>query len=166
MNTVSKNYTKQCWILKFDIKKCFASVNTEILKAILSWHIVDERLRNLVFTIIDSFSDGLPLGNLTSQLFINIYLHELDVYAKQCLKIKHYIRYADDMIIVSESKQELETLYVQLELFLKQELHLITHKKVISSIYAGVDVLGLVYFPKYERLRRSTEKRKLQREKE
>ena len=131
-----------------------------LLKTILAWHIEDERLKRLLFIIIDSFLDGLPLGNLTSQLFINVYLHELDLYAKQHLKIQHYIRYADDMVVLSSSKEELETLYVQLELFLKQELHLTTHKKVISSIYAGIDVLGLVYFSKYERLRRSTERRR------
>jgi retron-type reverse transcriptase len=81
-NQVSKNYTKQCYVLKFDIKKCFASIDTDILKDILTTHISDEKLRGLVCAIIDSFSPGLPLGNLTSQLFINIYLHELDRYIK------------------------------------------------------------------------------------
>ncbi len=159
VNKVSKNYTKQCYILKFDIKKCFASIDTEILKVILGWHIEDVRLRNLVFIIINSFSDGLPLGNLTSQLFINIYLHEVDWYAKHILKCQYYIRYADDVVIVSHNKEELENLYQALEFFLKQELHLTTHKKILSSIYSGVDVLGLVFFPHYERLRRSTERR-------
>lgn len=156
VNMVSKNYTKPCYILKFDIKKCFASIDTEILKKILDWHIKNVRLKNIVYKVIDSFEDGLPLGNLTSQLFINIYLHELDWYVKQTLKCKYYLRYADDIIIISHSKEELETTYNDLQLFLKQGLHLTTHKKVISSIYSGIDILGSVFFANYERLRRST----------
>jgi retron-type reverse transcriptase len=160
VNIISKNYTKQCYVLKFDIKKCFASIDTEVLKNILAQHIEDDRLKNLIYIIIDSFEDGLPLGNLTSQLFINIYLHELDWYVKQIIKCKCYIRYADDIVIVSHDKEELQKIYVHLQLFLRQELCLTTHKKIISSIYSGVDILGSVFFAKYERLRRSTEKRK------
>ena len=159
VNTVSKNYTKPCYVLKFDIKKCFASINTEILKKILEWHVEDEKLKNLVFKIINSFKDGLPLGNLTSQLFINIYLHELDFHVKQTLKGRYYLRYADDVIIVSSDKEELEKLYINLEFFLKKKLGLISHKKDIFSIYSGVDVLGSVFFSRYKRLRRSTERR-------
>ena len=100
----------------------------------------------------------------TSQLFINIYLHELDWYCKQTLKVCHYLRYADDVIIVSGDKKYLEKLHQSMAFFIAQELHLETHKKVISSVYSGVDVLGLVFFQKYERLRRSTERRKKRRE--
>lgn len=160
VNVASKNYTKQCYVLKFDIKKCFESIDSKILKNVLTWHIEDNSLKRLIFIIIDSFPKGLPLGNLTSQLFINVYLHELDVYVKHILKYKQYFRYADDMVIVSDNRHELEQLYLHLQSFLAYELHLTTHKKVISSIYAGIDVLGQVYFPKYSRLRRSTEKRK------
>lgn len=164
VNVVSSNYTKQCYILKFDIKKCFESIGTEILKTILAWHIKDDRLKNLIFIVIDSFPKGLPLGNLTSQLFINIYLHELDWYCKQTLKCTHYLRYADDIIVVSDDKEYLEKLYQNIAFFVSNELHLVTHKKVISSIYSGIDILGLVFFQKYERLRRSTERRQKRRE--
>ncbi|MCF7843574.1 reverse transcriptase/maturase family protein [Candidatus Gracilibacteria bacterium] len=164
VNIVSKNYTKPCYVLKFDIKKCFASIDTKILKKIIDWHIEDGRLKNLVYKVIGSFEDGLPLGNLTSQLFINIYLNELDWYVKQTLKCSHYLRYADDIVIISHNKEELETIYNDLQFFLKQELHLTTHKKVISSIYSGIDILGSVFFAKYERLRRSTKRRKKFRE--
>ena len=163
---MSKNYTKSCYILKFDIKKCFESVDIATLKKILRSHIEDAKLLELVYRVTDSFEKGLPLGNLTSQLFINVYLHELDWYVKQNLKLKYYLRYADDIVIISPEKEFLEDLYQNLKLFLKQKLHLTTHKKVVSSIYAGIDVLGLVFFSNYERLRRSTEKRKKRREKE
>ncbi len=166
VSVVSKNYTKSCYVLKFDIKKCFQSIDTKILKIIITEHIEDIKIRNLIFIIIDSFPDGLPLGNLTSQLFINVYLHELDLYVKQSLKIPYYLRYADDMVIVSNNKQDLESIFLDLQNFLKEKLLLTSHKKVISSIYAGIDILGLVFFPRYERLRRSTEKRKKKREAE
>lgn len=159
VNRVSENYTKPCYVLKFDIKKCFQSIDTFLLKEILAKHISDKKLLDLAFLIVDSFPKGLPLGNLTSQLFVNVYLHELDFYVKQKVKHKFYLRYADDVALVSQSKDELESLYKGLSLFLKNTLLITTHKKVMRSLYSGVDVLGIVFFAKYERLRRSTERR-------
>lgn len=160
VNTVSKNYTAQCYILKFDIKKCFESIDATLLKSIFAKHIKDEKLVALVCAVIDSFSKGLPLGNLTSQLFINMYLHEFDWHVKHTLRCQYYLRYADDIVIVARDKENLEKLYVAMEFFLKDTLHLTTHKNGIRSIYSGIDVLGIVFFAKYERLRRSTERRK------
>lgn len=159
VNTVSKNYTKPCYVLKFDIKKCFENINTRTLKIILARHIEDIKIRNLVYSIIDSFPVGLPLGNLTSQLFVNVYLHEFDIYIKHLIKCPYYLRYADDIIIVHHDKEELENMYLHLQNFLKEKLYLTSHKKVVTSIYAGIDILGLVFFSKYERLRRITEKK-------
>ncbi|MEK7567305.1 MAG: reverse transcriptase/maturase family protein [Patescibacteria group bacterium] len=159
VNKVSKNYTASCFVLKFDIKKCFESIDKNILKNILSFHIEDKGLKRIIFSIIDSFGTGIPLGNLTSQLFLNIYLHELDWYVKQFWGCKYYLRYADDIIIISTNKEKLEELYANLEIFLKNKLNLTTHKKIIISIYSGIDILGLVFFPQYQRLRRSTERR-------
>ena len=156
---VSKNYTNQCYVLKFDIKKCFASIDTGILKLILMNHIADGKLATLTKSILDSFTPGLPLGNLTSQLFVNIYLHELDMYVKNELGIKFYIRYADDVVIVSDSQQELDKMMVKIDDFLKDTLLLQAHKIEIKSIFTGVDVVGEVFFPQYQILRRSTMKR-------
>lgn len=164
VNMMSKNYTKRCYVLKFDIKKCFESIDTGVLKNILSSHIKDEQLKKLIFIVVESFPKGLPLGNLTSQIFINIYLHELDWHCKQTFKCTNYMRYADDVIIVSDDKEYLEKLYQNIAFFVRDELRLTTHKKVISSIYSGIDILGLVFFQKYERLRRSTERRMVARE--
>lgn len=159
VNKVSKNYTKPCHVLKFDIRKCFESIDVPLLKEILTKHISDMKLRNLVFVIVDSFPKGLPLGNLTSQLFVNVYLHEIDFYVKQTLRSKYYLRYADDIVLVLDDKGELESTFKKLDIFLKEKLYLKTHKKVLRSIYSGIDILGLVFFAKYERLRRSTERR-------
>lgn len=158
-NQVSRNYTGSCSVLKFDIKKCFASINQNILRELMRKHIKDEHLNRLIEVVIDSFNKGLPLGNLTSQLFVNVYLHELDHYAKQTLKIPHYIRYADDVLIIHESPDFLREIFGEMDLFLSEVLLLSTHKEHIQSLYAGVDVLGEVFFEKYKRLRRSTERR-------
>jgi RNA-directed DNA polymerase len=156
---VSRNYTKPCFILKFDIKKCFASVNLATLKRLLRSHMVDDATYNLLEIIVDSFEGGLPLGNLTSQLFINVYLHELDHCVKHDLNVPHYIRYADDVLIVDQSPKRLGSLFENISGFLAGTLSLQTHKVHVRSIYSGIDVLGEVFFADYKRLRRSTKRR-------
>jgi len=153
---VSKNHTKQCFVLKFDIQKCFASIDQKTLLVLLERNIVDDRLYLLAKNIIESFESGLPLGNLTSQLFINAYLHELDLFCKHELHIKYYLRYADDVILVSDDKLELEVVYKRIANFLLSKLYLMTHKKSVATIYQGVDVLGVVFFPQYGILRKRT----------
>lgn len=156
LQTVSKNYTKQCFVLKFDIQKCFASIDQRTLLRLLKRNIADDKLFDLIESIVESFECGLPLGNLTSQLFINVYLHELDLFCKHKLRIKNYLRYADDIVVVSNDKDELEVLYERTVLFLADELSLTAHKKSITTIYNGVDVLGVVFFPQYGILRKRT----------
>src|SRR3990167_8127761 len=109
---VSKNNTKTCWVLKCDIKKFFENINREILLAILKKYIFDHNIVWLLERVIFSFSSapgrGLPLGNLTSQLFVNIYMNEFDQFVKQRLKVKYYIRYADDFVFLSPSRRRLD----------------------------------------------------------
>lgn len=106
----SKNHTKTVWVLKCDIKKFFASVDHSVLKNIISDYIPDQDIKWLLFQVIDSFETspdkGLPLGNLTSQLLVNVYMNEFDRYMKHRLKVRYYIRYADDFAILSENKKE------------------------------------------------------------
>ena len=158
---ISKNYTRQVWILKFDIKKCFASVDQEILLCILKDKIKDIDVYNLVKIIVKSFDKGLPLGNITSQLFINVYLHELDFYCKQKLKIKYYIRYADDVICMFENKDDAFLLIKEIEEFTKNKLKLQIHKIKIKTLYSGIDFLGWVHFPKFRLLRKVTKRKML-----
>ena len=173
---VSKNHTKQCYILKCDIKKFFASIDHSILKSILVRHIQDTDMLNLLSNIIDSFHTiskvarqdlatknciGLPLGNLTSQLLVNIYMNEFDQYVKHKLKAKYYIRYADDFVFLSQNKEYLENLKNEISVFLNKNLKLQLHpnKVFIKTIYSGVDFLGFVHFPKHRVLRTTTKKR-------
>ena len=155
---VSKNYTKQCFVLKCDIRKFFASIDQEILKDILEKYIKDQDLLKLIGNIIDSFSPGLPLGNLTSQLLVNIYMNEFDQFVKHKLKEKYYIRYADDFVFFSQSKINLQNLIPEFSKFLENKLKLILHpsKVFIKTIYSGVDFLGWAHFAKYRVLRTST----------
>lgn len=166
---VGRNHTRTCWVLKGDIKKCFASIDQEILIDILKQYIPDAEIVWLLEEVIRSFSDmpgvGLPLGNLTSQLFINVYLNEFDQFVKHKLKCRYYLRYADDWAIFSEDRELLASLIPQTDLFLRERLRLTLHpQKIILKTYAsGVDFLGWVHFPKHRVLRTKTRHRMMRR---
>ncbi len=104
---------------------------------------------------------GLPLGNLTSQLLVNIYMNEFDQFVKHKLKVKYYIRYADDFVIMSEDKKYLEKLLIEIKEFLTEKLKLKLHpdKVYIKTLASGVDFLGWVNFPNHRVLRTSTKRR-------
>src|SRR5258708_35809533 len=102
-----------CLVLKLDIRKFIDKIDHEILLYILKEYIPDENIIRLLQEIINSFGSGLPLGNLTSQLFVNIYMNEFDQFVKHKLQAQYYIRYADDFVILSHSKTELENLIVK-----------------------------------------------------
>lgn len=162
---VNHNNTKTCWILKCDIKKFFASIDHETLLNLLSKRITDGQILNLLGKVIKSFEHkpgkGLPLGNLTSQLFANIYLNELDQHIKHYLRIKHYIRYADDFVILSADQTKLKQVLKEIDGFLLNELDLQLHpnKVFIKTLASGADFLGWVNFPHFRVLRTKTKRR-------
>lgn len=165
---ISKNNTRTCWVLKCDIRKFFASIDQKILLQIVSKHISDWQIMGLIREIVGSFQStrsgvGLPLGNLTSQLLVNVYMNEFDQYAKHKLKAKHYIRYADDFVILSDNKGHLEELIPVIKEFLKTRLKLDLHpdKVYIKTLASGVDFLGWVHFPDHRVLRGATKRRML-----
>lgn len=165
----SRNNIKTVWALKCDIKKCFASVDQEILKSILKKHIICSRTMSIVESIIDSFSSGakgkgIPLGNLTSQLFINIYLNELDQFIKRNFEFKMYIRYSDDFVILSQDKDKLVKFIPIIQNFLESKLKFSLHPKKVSikTIASGIDFLGWIHFPCH-RVLRTTTKKKMQK---
>lgn len=166
---VSKNNTKTCWILKCDIRKFFANINHDILLGILREYIPDKNILWLLEKIVNSFSvkrgAGLPLGNLTSQLLVNIYMNKFDQFMKHELKTKYYIRYADDFVIFSDDEMLLERLVVDIDIFLGRELKLNLHpKKVfIKTLVSGVDFLGQINFFNHRVLRTATKRRMLMR---
>jgi len=163
---VSHNHTRTLWVLKCDIRKFFASIDHQILLNILAGYIPDQEIFWLLGKIIKSFysgsnNKGLPLGNLTSQLFCNIYMNEFDQFMKHKLKAKYYIRYADDFVILSTHKYWLTSLLPLISTFLSQKLHLCLHphKVSIRTLASGVDFLGWVHFSDHRVLRAVTKRR-------
>lgn len=183
---VSENNTKTCWVLRCDIKKFFASVDHVILFNILEKHIEDKGILWLLERIIESFSVeatprelgrrrlgvlsrvsgvGLPLGNLTSQLLVNIYMYEFDFWMKQTIHMKHYIRYADDFVVFSQDREYLAELLPKIAVFIDENLKLTLHpdKVFLKTLASGVDFLGWAHFPDHRVLRTTTKRRMLKR---
>ena len=162
----SKNHTKTLWVLKCDIKKFFASIDQKILLDIVGQYISDKDILWLLSQIIKSFHSthvgvGLPLGNLTSQLFVNIYMNEFDQFMKHKLKAKYYIRYADDFVILNQNKDYLLEMVSKIAEFLEGNLKLLLHpdKVFVKTLASGVDFLGWVHFPDHRVLRTVSKKR-------
>lgn len=161
----SKNNTQTCYILKCDIKRFFDSITHNILISLIKNKIKDKDTNWLIEKIIKSFSiqtnKGLPIGNITSQLFANIYLNQLDYFIKHKLRIKHYIRYCDDFVILSNNKEYLQKYILQIDNFLKNNLKLSLHpdKIDIRKYYQGIDFLGYISFPYFRILRTKTKRR-------
>jgi retron-type reverse transcriptase len=166
----SRNHTRTVWVLKCDVRKFFASVDQTILLDLLFSRIYDDDIRRLLTEVIGSFHSGrpgvgIPLGNLTSQLFANVYLNELDQFAKRYLKSGHYIRYADDFVFLSPYKNEMLAILPIVSDFLRDDLRLIMHpdKIVLKTFASGVDFLGWVHFPDQRVLRNATARRMMRR---
>lgn len=177
---ISQNYTTDCWALKCDIKKFFASIDHEVLFQLLVKKVKDDDALWLLKQIICSFCvchqakmlkqvqhdnikehKGMPLGNLTSQVFANIYLNELDQFVKHKLKVKYYIRYADDFLFLLKDKEQLNEYVDVLRHFLSNELKLELHPNKINirRLDNGIDFLGYIILPHYILPRTKTKRR-------
>lgn len=178
--------SKKWYVLKLDIAKYFYRVDHEILMKILSRHIKDELILRDLYSLINCedtafglpagvqpelckqedwlYNRGMPIGNLTSQMFANIYLNELDQFCKHDLHIRYYIRYMDDIIILWPDKKELFQILAEIERFLDEELHLELNKKTcIRPAWLPVTFVGAQITPKKIRMRKSTRKRMFRR---
>lgn len=151
------------YCLKADISKYFPSIDHSVLKNLLRKRIACPETLRLCDEIIDSTGIvvGIPIGNLTSQLFANIYLHELDEFVKYVLREPFYIRYMDDFIVLSGSKPQLHTVRREVENFLNCNLRLkLNNKTQIFPVESrGVDFLGYRVWPTHRLLRKSSTKR-------
>ena len=166
----SKNNTKMCYVLKCDVRKFFDSIDHDILLSILRRRIKDPDTMWLLENIIESYSGtqsdlfhrkGVPIGNLTSQLFANVYMNEFDQFIKHKLKVQYYARYTDDFVILSRDKEYLTSLIEPINIFLQDVLHVGLHpnKVEIKRYTQGIDFLGYVIFPTHTLLRKRTKKR-------
>ncbi len=158
---VSKNNSRKCFVLKADIKQYFDSVDHEILLSLVERKITDSKVIWLIRTILSNFKSsgtgkGMPLGNLTSQFFANVYLNELDYFVKHHLRAKYYLRYVDDFVILHSSKEQLEIWKGEIDRFLGENLRLEIHpdKSKILFLSSGIDFVGFRNFYYFRLLRK------------
>lgn len=161
---------KNGYVLKADIRKYFDTVDHEVLLGILRRRIKDDQLLGLVKLILENHKTktpgkGMPLGNLTSQFFANIYLAELDNFVKHELRAKYYLRYVDDFVIVGKDSAQLEVWRGQIEAFLSSRLRLALHpdKTKILRVKDGVPIVGIRVFWHHKLLKKSNLRRFMRR---
>jgi RNA-directed DNA polymerase len=184
--SATKNHTQPAWFLKADVANFFVSIDKLILDKLLIKNITDPWWAWLMRVILHNDPKnnahiksnknllnkvpahksllnakkgfGLPIGNLSSQFFANVYLNELDQYAKHSLKLKNYARYVDDIIVVGDSGSDLNNAYEKMSLFLGLNLGLKFHpnKKEINNVSFGVNFVGYIIKPFCKYIRRST----------
>lgn len=153
MNTFYKRHGTNGYILKCDVRKYFNSIDHNILKRQLGRVFYEKDVLNLLYGIIDSYGEsenptrGLPLGNQSSQWFAIYYLDPLDRLIKEKLKIKYYIRYMDDLILIHEDKDYLRQCLEQVRAFAEEKLHLSFNSKTqIFPLKNGVNFLGFHFY--------------------
>ncbi len=176
------------YVFHGDIVKYFPSIDHQILMGLITKKIRDPEVIWLAQTILDTGKDiqpqeqpvlyfpgddlfaalrprGLPIGNLTSQFWANVYLNELDTFVAQELKCHAYLRYMDDFLLFSESKAELIAWKIAIRSFLGEHLRLSMHenKSVVIPTRTGLDFCGFVLFPEKRKLRRTSITRFLKR---
>ncbi|MEW5897230.1 MAG: reverse transcriptase domain-containing protein, partial [Nanoarchaeota archaeon] len=163
---VSWGFTRPCFVLKCDIKHYFETVDHNILLSILQKKIEDKELLWLIENILNNYhtasaGKGMPLGNLTSQFFANVYLNELDQYVKHILVAKYYIRYVDDFVISDNYVGNLEHLKEKIQKFCDNALALQLHpdKSKIHNLKNGVNFLGMRIYQYHRRIKKKNVRR-------
>mgnify|MGYP004530559767 CR=1 FL=1 len=156
---------KKIYAIKGDIHHYFQSVNHDVLKTEIRRYISDKKLLQILDRIIDHNGIfppgvGIPVGNLTSQLFANVYLNKLDHYVKHVLKVKYYVRYMDDFIILAEDPEELRQILRKIETFLRRELRLeLNPKTTILAAKNGINFVGYIHFKDHKKIRKDARRR-------
>ncbi len=177
---ISLNGEKPAFFMKLDIKSFFVSIDRKILYNLIKKEIKDENILWLIKVIIfyectknfvfkgneklkklipyqkslfqnEGSGKGLPIGNLTSQFFANIYLNQIDQFIKHNLKCRYYIRYVDDFVLLDRNKNQLVKWKTAIDNFLKKELNIVLNpkKQSISLITNGINFLGYIIRPNY-----------------
>lgn len=159
---ISRNNTDTVFVLKADIRHFFDTVDHKILLELVARRIYDKRLIWLIQIILANHKSkqegkGMPLGNLTSQFFANVYLNDLDYFIKHILMIKYYIRYVDDFIILEKTLEKMREYKIKIHKFLKKSLSIELHpeKTKITILSRGICFLGLRIFPHHKLLKKS-----------
>ena len=147
------------YCLKLDIRKFYPTIDHDILKAIIRHKIKDKDLLWLLDSVIDS-APGVPIGNYLSQYFANLYLAYFDHWIKEDRKVRYYYRYADDMVILAETKEELHRLLQEIIEYLATnlKLELKSNYQVFPVEARGIDFVGYRFFHTHVLLRKSIKK--------
>jgi RNA-directed DNA polymerase len=147
------------YCLKLDVKKFYPNIDHEVLKELIRRKIKDADLLWLLDEIIDS-ADGLPIGNYLSQYLANFYLTYFDHWIKEVLRVKYYFRYADDLVILSDSKQHLHQLFEKIQQYLQGQLKLQvkSNYQIFPVAARGIDFVGYVFYHTHTRLRKGIKK--------
>lgn len=147
---------------KLDIKKYYPNIDQEILKSLLRKKFKDEDLLWLLDTIINSRGkgNGLPIGSLLSQWLGNFYLSYFDHWVLEEKKVHYYYRYADDIVLLSNSKSELHKLKNEIHNYLENNLNLTIKntEQIFPTFVRGIDFVGYRHFGDYILLRKTTSK--------
>lgn len=153
--------TSNSYYLQLDIKKFFYKINREILFKLLSKHITNKYDLELFkkFIFYNNEKIGIPLGNLLSQIFSNLYMTKLDNYIKRVLKIKHYLRYADDFILMNITKEQAWEYKFKIEQFLQKYLKLELSKFIIQKQSYGINFVGFRIWKTHYIVRKKTRKK-------
>ncbi|MDD5116377.1 MAG: reverse transcriptase/maturase family protein [Candidatus Omnitrophica bacterium] len=155
------------YIFKADISKYFENIDHGILLGLISERIKDKDVIWLISRILNpgdrpcASANGIPIGNLTSQFFANLYLNPLDQFVKHDLRIKYYIRYMDDFVLMDLSKDRLQSAKAEIARFLEDKLQLRFHpkKQTVTPLKCGIDFLGFRIFYTHRLLRKENAKR-------
>lgn len=152
MNKAMKKWDNP-YFVKYDISKFFYSIDRDLMYGIMKKYYKDKKFLRLTKQFIDFVGDdemckekGLPIGNYTSQYFANIYMTELDIYIKKELRIKYYIRFMDDGILIVENKEVAKEMLQKITQFTNEKLHLKMNKKTAympvknGCVYCGYRV--------------------------
>lgn len=165
-NDIYSHFQNDGYALKCDIRKFFYSINHDILQSFVNKRIKNTELKWLLHQIIRSDhsiygeNKGIPIGNLTSQLFANLYLGILDTYMKFVLREKFYYRYMDDFIVLHSDKTHLHNVKKKIKLFLQTlDLELHAQKQQVFPIRTSVDFVGYKIFPHTTKVRSSNIRR-------
>lgn len=154
-----KNRKQTQYCLKMDITKFYPSINHHIMKQIIRKKIKDIKLLALLDGIIDS-APGMPIGNYLSQFLANLYLSYFDHWLKEVKRVKYYYRYADDLIILGDSKQDLHLLRIDIQSYLSENLNLKLkpNYQVFPIVSRGVDFIGYIFYHTHTMLRKRIKK--------
>lgn len=159
LKSTLKDKENTIYCLKLDIRKFYPSIDHDVLKEIIRRKIKDDDLLELLDAIIDS-AGGVPIGNYLSQYFANLYLAYFDHWIKETKRVKYYYRYADDIIILNASKEQLHDLFNAIKEYLhdKLKLQIKGNYQIFPVDVRGIDFVGYRFYHTHVLLRKSIKK--------